>query len=301
MQGLHLGSGVMQYKITGEEYDGMTALWDWRRLPGLTAVYDDASLLAYSNVNSSPAVGGVSDNINSGVMLQMVQAEKLEYCKSVATFDDTIVFTLSGVNNKTACPVNTTIDSKRYTVPVEVFDNNGQRQSYSDGVHRLSGVKRIVCGSTAYTFPGGADLTLAIEEKNVAWNTITSWADGSYSGKSVTIYFSGTRAISYLVHPAEKVIDSIKSIAVGNSYHAVMDPVSNIKYLFFFAPGQAGIPGIGQVACDRKAAVMIKDKHLLLAGVEQSGSAVKFTLNGKLYTFAPPAEMYAGKSVILLR
>ena len=101
-----------QYKITGDEYDGMPALWDWRRLPGLTAVYDDAPLRAKADINASPVVGGVSDSINSGVMLNMFQKEKLEFYKSAATFEDAVVFTLSDIKNQTACPVNTTIDSK---------------------------------------------------------------------------------------------------------------------------------------------------------------------------------------------
>ena len=301
MQGLYLGCGVMQYKITGSEYDGMPALWDWRRLPGLTAVYDEGSLLAQPDINRSPAVGGVSDGINSGVMLNMAQEGKLEYNKSAATFDSAVVFTLSDVKNKTSFPVNTTIDSKRFTTPVKAVFSDGKLQSFSSGIHHLQQVSRIVCGETAYTFLKAVDITLEITDKTVAWNTVTIWADGSFSGKSATFYLTGTQPASYIVHPAGEEVESIKSMIQADFYHAVTDEKSNIKYIFFFAPGEADIPGIGKVSSNAKAAVMITENQILLAETLQNGSPVEFSLNGKTYSFSAPGGLQAGKSSALMR
>ena len=298
IKGLYLGCGVMQYKITGDEYDGMPALWDWRRLPGLTAVYDDAPLRAKADINASPFVGGVSDSINSGVMLNMFQKDKLEFYKSVATFEDAVVFTLSDIKNQTACPVNTTIDSKRCAAPVEVLFADEKVQSFNDGTFDLQQVSRIVCGETAYTFPEPVNITLVIEEKTVEWNTITLWTNGSFSGKSATFYLTGEKPASYIVHPANKSVAGIKSLIRENFYHAMLDEKSNIKYIFFFAPGEVEIPGIGKVSCDRKASVMITGNNILLAETEQNGSPVNFVLNGKEYKFAAPSGIYAGKSSI---
>lgn len=300
LQGLYLGCGTMQYKITGNEYDLMPALWDGRRLPGLTALFDDASLRARSNTNTSPTVGGVSDGSNSGVMMHLAHDEKIEFFKSVSTFGDTILFALSDVVNKTDFPVNTTIDSKRYTTPVEVLIN-GKKQLFSEGSHNLTEVGRIVCGETAYTFPEAADLTLVIEEKEVQWNTVASWADGSCRGKIVTFYISGNKPLSYFVHPAGQAPDGIKCEIKEKFYHAAIDKKSNTKYIFFFVPGNADIPGIGKVFCDSPAAVMITQNNVLLANVEQSGATVKFILDGKEYNFTDGENLYRGMTSSLSR
>ena len=300
LQGLYLGCGTMQYKISGDEYDLMPALWDGRRLPGLTALYDDALLRARDNTNTSPTVGGVSNGSDGGVMIHLAHDEKIEFFKSVATFGDTILFGLSDVVNKTDFPVNTTIDSKRYTTPVEVM-LNGSKQIFSEGNHNLTQVSGIVCGTTAYTFMEPADLTLVIEEKEAAWNKVVSWADGSCRGKIVTFYISGAEPLNYLVHPAGQSPENIRSVIKEKFYHAAIDEKSKTAYIFFFASGEADIPGIGKVYCDSPAAVMITEKSVLLANVEQCKNTVKFVLDGKDYNFTDGKSLYRGMTSSLPR
>ena len=84
-------------------------------------------------------------------------------------------------------------------------------------------------------------------------------------------------------------------------YHAVTDQKSNIKYIFFFAPGEADIPGIGKVSSSTRAAVMITENQILLAETLQNGSPVEFSLNGKTYSFSAPGGLQAGKSSALMR
>ena len=79
------------------------------------------------------------------------------------------------------------------------------------------------------------------------------------------------------------------------------DKKSGITCLFFFAPGEAEIPGLGKVACDRKAAVMITKEAITLAETEQNGRKVKFSLNGKNYDFPAGYKRFAGKSFTLYR
>ena len=298
-QGNYLGSGVMQYKISGDEYEMMTGLWDFRHLPGLTVVYDNDSLISRGKVNKSSAVGGVGNGENSSLLMNF-SSDKLDYNKSVATFGKKVVFNLSDVNNKTVFPVDTTVDSKRYTLPVQVTAS-GKTRSYTCGTHKISQVSKIICGETAYTFPDGTDLILAIEEKTVPWKNITIWADGSCSGKTVTIWFSGEKPATYIVSPAQESADTLKSLIIPGVCHAVSDKNCGITYLFFFAPGTADVPGIGRVSCDRKAAIMLTREKIYLAEVEQQGGKVCFSIDKKVYNFDAPKGKYAGKSVCLPR
>ena len=299
MLGIHFGHGVMQYLFSGDEYHNMAGLWDWRRLPGLTAVYGDGSLRPGPHgKNLSPAVGGVDDGENSGCMLN-VQIPELEFNKSVALFGKTAVFNLSDVKNKTSFPVNTTIDSKRYTAPVEVIAG-GKKVVFSDGIQKFTQVSRIICGKMAYTFPQPVDLTVAIEEKDFEWNRLTIWADGRVSGKTVTVYNTDGDDLNWIVSPADEVPE-IESARNPGFYHAVTDKKSGITYLFFFAPGNAEIAGLGKVSCNRKAAIMITGKTITIAETEQSGRKVKFSLNGKIYDFPAGNKRFAGKSFTLCR
>lgn len=299
MLGIHFGHGVMQYQISGDEYQYMAGLWDWRRLPGLTAVYGDDSLRPGPHgKNYSPVVGGVSDGENSGCMLNL-QIKEVEFNKSVALFGKTAVFNLSDVKNKTSFPVNTTIESKRYTTPVEVIAA-GKKVVFTDGIHQVSQISRIVCGEMAYTFPIPQELIIAIEEKEFEWSRLTIWADGRVSGKTVTIYNTNGDDLNWIVSPSEE-FPEVESARCPGCYHAVSDKKSGITCLFLFAPGEAEIPGLGKVSCDRKAAVMISAEKITLAETEQNGRKVKFSLNGKNYDFPAGYKRFAGKSFTLYR
>ena len=79
------------------------------------------------------------------------------------------------------------------------------------------------------------------------------------------------------------------------------DKKNGITSIFFFAPGEADIPGLGKVSCDRKAAIMITARTIILAETEQNGRKVKFSLNGKNYDFPAGYKRFAGKSFTLYR
>ena len=302
LQGLYLGCGVMQYKQTGTEYDAMPGLWDWRRLPGLTAVYDNDSLnaaRARKKTNISKTVGAVSDNVNTGILLNS-SSNKLGYFKSLAAVDRRIAFCVSNICNKTASPVNTTIDSRLYTEPVKViFD--GKSQVVTDGIHQLSGVRRIESGNVAYTFPAPQNLTIAIENKSVPWKLVAIDAKGNAVGKTVTIYIDHGSAkkcgdkICYVVSPAnEHPAFEAGYFPCG---HVIKESESNIAFAMFFAPGKMTVKGIGEISSDSKAAVMINNSKIYVADPCQTAKVINIAINGKTYSFNMPQGGFAGKSV----
>ena len=304
LQGLHLGSGVMQYKQSGTEYDMMPGMWDWRRLPGLTAVYDNDSLNARGarkKTNMSSTVGAVSDGMNTGIVMNC-SSSKLGYFKSVAAVDKRIFFTVSNIFNKTASPVNTTVDSRLYTSPVSVTAN-GKTTTYTDGVYQLDGVNRIVSGNTAYTFFAPQKLTLAIENKDVPWKLVTVDTKGNAKGKTVTVYVDHGSSrhcsdkLSYAVSPAgEEPQFTTQFFPCG---HAVRDLKSNTLFVSFFAPGKMAVEGVGEIESDKKAAVMISGERISCADPSQKNKEIAITLNGKRYTFVLPQGYFAGKSTSL--
>ena len=306
LQGLYLGCGVMQYKQTGTEYDNMPALWDWRRLPGLTVVYDNDSLnaaRARHKTNRSSAVGAVSDGMNTGIIMNS-SSTKLGYWKSVSAIDKTVVFNVSNIYNKTKSPVNTTIDSRLYAFPVKVTAM-GAVKEYTGGVHKLTAVTKVVHGNTAYTFFAPQDVVLAIEEKSVPWKSVAVDAKGIQKGKVFTLYVDhGVAAengdkLSCAVSPADSVPDVVTRFEdCGN---IVTDNKSKITYAYFFLPGTMTLPCGAKISCDKKAAVMLAGSKILAADAQQKNRSLKVTLNGKEYNFALPQGGYAGRTAELPR
>ncbi|MBE6387473.1 MAG: hypothetical protein E7045_05375 [Lentisphaerae bacterium] len=304
LQGLYLGSGVMQYKQSGKEYDNMPALWDWRRLPALTAVYDNDSLnasRARKKTNMSSSVGAVTDQVNTGVMMGC-SSSKLGYWKSVSAVDRTVVFALSNIYNKTNSPVNTTIDSRLYVSPVEVTSADGKK-TYDGGVHHLKKVTRVVHGDVAYTFFAPQDMVLAIEKKSVPWKRVSIDAKGVQTGTVFTLYVDHGNAkrskslLSYAVSPADRVpAFSVSSHACG---HIVKELASGAIFAYFFFPGTMTIPGGGDISADKKAAVMVTADKVFAIDAQQKHKRLKITLGGKEYNFALPQGGFAGKTVSL--
>lgn len=302
LQGLYLGCGVMQYKMSGTEYDNMPALWDWRRLPGLTAIYDDCSLSANrSRLNTSSAVGAVCDGIDSGVVMDF-NSRKFSYKKSIAAVDKAVIFNVSNIKGNGKHPVNTTIDSRLYSGPVEIMSADGKKV-FESGTHQLEKVVRVVHGGVAYTFMKPQNVTLAIEEKSGSWQDISVDSKGLQKGKCFTLYVdhgkdcSQKETLGYIVTPASD-IQKFSSF-FSDCGHAVKNESGSFIFAAFFAPGKMEIPGIGAVSCNKKAAVMIKDKKISVSDVQQKNKNITVTLNGKSYNFDLPSGVYAGTSVVI--
>ena len=77
--------------------------------------------------------------------------------------------------------------------------------------------------------------------------------------------------------------------------------LSFLSFVFaaFFAPGEMDIPGVGTIASNKKAAVMIKEKTVSVSDVQQCSKSLSVSLNGKPYVFDLPQRVHSGKSVVL--
>ena len=302
LKGLYLGCGVMQYKISGTEYDNMPALWDWRRLPGLTAIYDNCSLSERrSQLNTSAAVGAVCDGIDSCVVMDF-NSKKFSYKKSIVAVDKAVIFNVSDIKGNGKAPMNTTVDSRLYSGPAEIESVNGKKV-FEDGIHQLEKVSRIIHGGIAYTFLKPRDVTLVIEEKSCPWKDICVDSKGVQKGKVFTVYVDHGKeyrpedTLSCIITPSADT-KKYSSFFTGCG-HVVKNESGSFVFAGFFAPGKMEIPGVGTISSDKKAAVMLKDKTISVADVQQENKNLTVTLNGKSYTFELPQGVYSGKSVTL--
>jgi chondroitin AC lyase len=127
LRGRHLGDGVAPIRIGDGPEDGYRAvipLWDWARLPGVTAEQPPgpAALLPRPNDRhgGSPDVGGWTDGRHGIAVMRLAGTDRIvDGWKAWFCFDDVFVALGAGITAPSAAyPVVTTIDQRLATGPV---------------------------------------------------------------------------------------------------------------------------------------------------------------------------------------
>ncbi|MEV0349788.1 polysaccharide lyase family 8 super-sandwich domain-containing protein [Nonomuraea sp. NPDC050680] len=127
LRGRHLGDGVAPIRVGDGPEDGYRAvipLWDWARLPGVTAEQppDPAALLPRPNDQhgASPDVGGWTDGRHGMAVMRLAGTDRIaDGWKAWFCFDDVFVALGAGITAPSAAyPVVTTIDQRLATGPL---------------------------------------------------------------------------------------------------------------------------------------------------------------------------------------
>lgn len=122
LQGYHLGQGSMMILKDGHEYDGIYPVWDWSRLPGVTAIQDDSATLIqkvnnhidpntnkYDNIGKATVAGGVT-NGKYGVSSFSLNHDGITGKKAWFYFDDEVVALGANISGASTSSVVTSIN-----------------------------------------------------------------------------------------------------------------------------------------------------------------------------------------------
>lgn len=306
MLGRNVASGVALMLQSGKEYLKLMPLWNWRRLPGLTALQDRASLRPPDRVkfhaNHSPLVGGVSNGICGSVMMEL-KTDQLEGRKSYLCFDNYIVAIGTGIKGKSSFPVNTTMDSCWYPGKVVISDRN-RKQEITEGCKKIEKVSHISYGGKNLYFIKPTNVSVQIEYRERDWSKIQpSYKGQKVTGRLLTIFTDhGVRpqnaSYAYIQSTVKKAGQNFVLLAVDNHMiHAGYDSASGISFAMFYAPGILDIPGVGRLEALQAAAVMTNRHEYWIADPTQSHKTLKFSLNGKKISIDTPQGIYAGNSI----
>lgn len=172
LQGKYLGDGVSLLMRSGLEYHNIFPVWDWRRLPGITAVQDQAKLKPWGRFFENPAefVGGVSDGSN-GLAVMNLQRKQLTASKVWFCFDRYIVCLGTDISATVKAPIDTAIEQRLLNGPVEVTSPQG-KTTLSQGKHRIIGPATIRHDGVVYSIPGRQELTVSNAPAGGNWNLI---------------------------------------------------------------------------------------------------------------------------------
>ena len=155
--GLFLSDGANYLYTTGDEYMDVFSVWDWRRIPGITAEWEEAPPVIQGKRRGQRSfVGGVSDGQFGLAAMDFVR-EGLQLKKTWAFFDEGWISAGTGLSCDSDRPVMTTVN--QCLLKGEVF-TSASREPFSGNELVLEGPSWVKHDQVLYLFPEGAHLRL---------------------------------------------------------------------------------------------------------------------------------------------
>lgn len=268
LKNLHLGDGVTLIQRTGNEYDDLMPVWDWRRLPGTTVEQGTYSLKPSADwgvAGTSTHAGGASDG-QDGIAVFNYSRLAVAAKKSWFFFGDVMVALGSAIHAPAAThPVLTTLNQSQLSGAITCGSDSGASTVTSPVTP--TGLKWVHHDKTGYFFPGSTSLaTVSGATQTGTWLSINTAQGSATVSKSVfSLHLNHGTAVSngsysYLVAPGVEST-AMDSFPVSNfqilrndaTVQAVKDAAANKTQASFWAAGT-----VDGITSDNKATVILK-------------------------------------------
>ena len=299
LEGLYMADGVNEIMVTGNEYNNIEPVWNWRRLPGTTVEQNTRSLQPGSaDAGSTSYAGGVSDGTYG--------AEALDYNrfnvaaqKSWFFFDNEEVALGAAINAPNATSeVDTTLNQCLLTGTV-TYETTGSStpQTLTSGTVTPAGLQWVYQGGVGYYFPTPvSNATISAVTQSGNWQEINS----QYSNSTVTqnvfsLYIdhgshTSNGSYFYIVVPdttaagmsAYVADDPIQVLSNNAEVQAVQQTSLDITQAAFYTPDSFSIVPGQTVAANAPSAVMLERQPDVLKLDASSPQNLQMTLQVQL-------------------
>jgi chondroitin AC lyase len=256
LRNLHLGDGVTLIQRTGNEYDSIMPVWDWRRLPGVTAEQGSYSLKPATDwgvFGTSTFAGGLSDGSN-GIAVFDYSRLGVAALKSWFFLGDVMVALGTGVSAPAA------------TSPVLTSVNQALLQGSVTQSPAGAATRWVHHDQIGYFFPGNpSGIVASTATQSGSWQAINTSQSATVLNRDVFslhinhgVAPSGA-SYSYLVAPGLSTT-AMATFPVSN--HPVLRNDATVQAVGDLAAGRtaAVFRGAGEVAgirCDTRGCVMV--------------------------------------------
>jgi len=172
-EGFHLSDGTVYTYLVGNEYEDISAAWDWNLIPGITVDYNATALVCGTTQQSGieSFVGGVSDDSIGVAAMRYTNplTGSLHWQKAWFFLEDDVQHVMiSNISSLTNAPVFTVLDQKRHSGTVILNDAES-------GSMANASPETLWHSNVGYLFPdfnGTASVSVQIGEKTGNWATI---------------------------------------------------------------------------------------------------------------------------------
>lgn len=297
----YFGDGIHFTLVHGDEYDQIPAVWNFERLPGLTA--RQSGNVRPNNIwgerGRATYAGSLSDGL-TGLASMRKDFDTLQGWKSWFILDEGVLALGSDfqINPRFPGDINTTVNQTRKTGEIHYLNNSGQLVSEAGLLDvQLDSGSWVWHRDVGYYFPEGNDsIHLTAETRQGDWSEIgvsqgTHDDDvfelyinhGPFPSEGSYIYwtFPGVESSAMTAHIESLPIEVIRHDA---SAHAVRHLRTGAVYAAFFEAGTIEIDETHSITTDKPALVMLAQDAgewvLAVADPNQSEQEVNVELIG---------------------
>jgi len=307
LQGYHLGDGALYVYRSGNEYQNIFPVWNWRKIPGITARQSSGDLprLKWEGYRlDTDFAGGVSDGRVGAAALDF-DRDGVKARKAWFFFPERIVCLGAGISAKGNDPVVTSVaqclvrGGKDSVPPMEKSPDGKLRWAWNDGIgYVLFDAKEASAkierrtGSWKSIFLAGPDAPV---ERNVFSLDIDHGANPENATYAYALLPGATEEATrqFSVAPDTTILantPSLQAVRHGDCSLAV-----------FYAPGRLDLPGGRYCAVSAPCLLILRDSgNNLLATVAdptQKLETLSVDLNGTKIDETLPVGPAAGSSV----
>ena len=284
------GHGATIFMSTRDELADIGGVWNWRKIPGVTSVQDDSSLLCKDPGlrNRLDWVGGLSDG-EIGFCAMDFDNGEVAAKKSYFFFGPEMIAVGSGIRSESNAPVVTTAAQYRSDETIQNIENGSV----------------LASGNFAFRILGGNCSEIAVDssEKQGDWKRVTdALSDKPVKARIFTCTFDhgvkpkdGSYAYQVIYLP-QKDACSGKLLRAGSKHiHAVAG--KDAVMAVFFEPGVVTLPDGGTLEAKQPALFMLRNNRIYAADPSQKLKFLDLSLSGKQYRLHLPEGPSIGNPV----
>lgn len=297
-----MSDGCTNIVTEGDEYARIFPVWNWNRIPGVTAPQLDTiprTVIDWQTKGTSVFAGGVSDSLYGVSVYSYLDTYadiNTAAKKSWFFFDDEIICLGAGVNSTAGVPVCTTINQCLLSKKEVILSQSKKQSMVKEGDFVYDSPEWVLHNGIGYVFPAGGNLFLSKKMQTGSWYSINHTESKNEQQQEVfTLGFNhgcNPRNATYAyivvpgIHSVRKMNHYRKSpveiLANTDSMQIVRHTKLGIWQMVFYKEGTFR-NGELSVSVDKACALMIKDGHcgnaeLHIADPGQTQSCIKVEL-----------------------
>lgn len=300
-----MSDGCTNIVTDGNEYDGIFPVWNWARIPGVTAPQATEIPKAVSDwqtPGTSTFAGGVSDSlygVSTYSYIDTIADVRTSARKGWFFFDDEVVCLGAGIRSASDLEINTTINQCLLAQDEKILVRSGRKQMpVAEGNVLYNSPEWVLHNDVAYLFPEGGDVFVAKQPQSGNWYDINQTASKETLQKKIfSLGFDHGKQPSdatyaYIVAPGKHTAEEIEQYRKEKAIEipvntADLQVVRNKKLgiwgMIFYQAGEFKHRDI-QVTVDKACTLLIKEDgsmHIADPGQTESDIQVSILMPAK--------------------
>ena len=280
----HIADGATCILRTGREYFDLFPVWDWRKIPGTTAVQTPELVGDVRRQGSRPFAGGVSNDAHSLTAFDF-ERDDLTARKCWLFLDDAVVCLGSAITCPTDHPVATTVEQCH--LHGDVITPSGP---LAQGLHFYAELPWLHHADTAYFFPAPATVYCENQPRTGNWQqtsrsaspdpveleVFTLWIDHGVGPQNATY--------AYIIAPGlplsevqQGTAPAVEILANRPDLQAARHTDQQVTGIAFYQPGSQEIKPGWTISADQPCLLLLhqQDSNLSISASNPKNEALE--------------------------